>query len=301
MAGCSNCGEEIGTGNFCGNCGKPVAPLSSNPSEEAATWRLPAKTSPDPIPRPSTTPVNQAPTGEGRNPAAPTGPAYIPPAPGYYAPAPMAKSPPAVRAGSDSIKIASWISEGWAVYRENWLLMSMASLLGGFLSVCTAGILAGPMLMGLFGMAFRTMRNERPQLGDLFSWEGRFLQALLAFVIIFVVTVAMGGGLGHSAGIFSPLGVVIDPFLTIGMLLTIPLILDARMDLAAAVNQVGRLICSRDAIKWWVAGLVFAVLQTLGLVGCGVGILVTFPWVVSSAAVAYRDVFGLDDPNRTLH
>jgi hypothetical protein len=30
-----------------------------------------------------------------------------------------------------------------------------------------------------------------------------------------------------------------------------------------------------------------------------VGVLVTLPWMISSAALAYRDVFGIDDPNRT--
>jgi hypothetical protein len=30
-------------------------------------------------------------------------------------------------------------------------------------------------------------------------------------------------------------------------------------------------------------------------------VLVTLPWMISASAVAYKDVFGIDDPNRTLH
>jgi len=48
-------------------------------------------------------------------------------------------------------------------------------------------------------------------------------------------------------------------------------------------------------------GLVFATIIPLGFVGCFIGIFLTTPWIISSAAVAYREVFGYDDPNRTLH
>jgi uncharacterized membrane protein len=50
---------------------------------------------------------------------------------------------------------------------------------------------------------------------------------------------------------------------------------------------------------WWIVGLVFAAISVGGLIACGVGILVTIPWMISSSAIAYRDMFGIDDPNRT--
>jgi uncharacterized membrane protein len=50
---------------------------------------------------------------------------------------------------------------------------------------------------------------------------------------------------------------------------------------------------------WWVVGLVFAAITAGGFIGCGIGILITLPWMISASAVAYRDVFGFDDPNRT--
>jgi hypothetical protein len=54
-------------------------------------------------------------------------------------------------------------------------------------------------------------------------------------------------------------------------------------------------------VMWWIVGLVLSGIASLGIFGCGVGVFLTFPWIVCSAAVAYRDIYGIDDPNRTLH
>ena len=94
------------------------------------------------------------------------------------------------------------------------------------------------------------------------------------------------------------LGLVAIPLLTMIMALGMPFILERKVDVLTAINEVGRLIFSRDTLMWWIVGLVFSGLIA---VGCGVGSLLTLPWIVSSAAVAYRDVYGIDDPNRTLH
>lgn len=176
--------------------------------------------------------------------------------------------------------------------------MSLGALLGGLLSVCTAGILAGPLLLGLFRMAFKTMRGERPFLGDLFNWEGRFLQALLAFLLFAFLHVGTVGVLRNE--FFAMLSLVVDPFLTIGLALTMGLLQDARKDVATAINEVARRIFSRDALMWWIVGLVFMILTWIGIPFCFVGVFVTFPWIVSAGACAYRDTFGFDDPNRTL-
>jgi uncharacterized membrane protein len=178
--------------------------------------------------------------------------------------------------------------------------MTLATLLAGFLTAVTVGIMGGPLLSGLYRMAFKTMRGERPQLGDLFNWEGRFLQTFLAFLIIAAI---YGGvtGIGQGSAVSGLLSLVITPVLTIVLALVIPHLLDRKTDIAAAINSVTRLVFSRDGLMWWVVGLVFATIITGGLFGCGVGVLITTPWIISAAAVAYRDVYGVDDPNRTLH
>jgi hypothetical protein len=266
-------------------------------AEEAATWRLPPETRAQPEQPRATMPVAPGHTAPSTPPTA-----YVAPVP-YY-PAPVAPPPvqyqPPVESGQANISIGDWLSTGWQVYKENWLLMTLATLLAGFLTIVTIGILGGPMLLGLFRMAFKTLRGERPLLGDLFNWEGRFLQSFLAFLIFS----AIYGGvtrIGQGSAISGLLSLVLTPILTIILAFVIPYLLDRKGDIAAAINDVVRLVFSRDRLMWWVVGLVFATIILGGSIGCGVGILVTTPWIISAAAVAYRDVFGMDDPNRTLH
>ena len=214
-----------------------------------------------------------------------------PPVPYHHQPPPPPQS---------NIRLGDWLSGGWQVYKENGLLMSLATLVGAGLSAVTFGILAGPLLMGLYGMAFKTMRGERPTMSDLFKWEGKFFQSFLSFLIFAAIYTAFtAGGRGGFIGVLAFL--IVNPILTIGLSFVLPLLLDRNMDIAAAINTVGRLIFSRDKLMWWVAGLVFFFINFAGLTACGIGFLVTLPWTISAAAVAYRQIYGIDDPNRTLH
>lgn len=277
-------------------------------SEEATTWHLPPPdTRAQAEPPRATMPVAPGHTAPANQPPAYAEPpqyvepsAYAAPVNYYPAPAPPAPYQQPADPAQPNISIGNWLSDGWQVYKENWLLMTLATLLGGFLTVVTLGIMGGPMLTGLYRMALKTLRGERPLLGDLFHWEGTFLQSFLAFLII---SALYGGvsGIGQGSAVSGLFSLVITPILTIVLSLVIPLIFDQKLDVAAALKKVVRLVFSRDWLMWWVVGLVFATIIAGGLFGCLVGVLVTTPWIISSAAVAYRDVFAMDDPNRTLH
>ncbi len=176
--------------------------------------------------------------------------------------------------------------------------MSVASLVAIVITAGTAGVLGGPLLMGLLQMAFKTMRGERPVMGDLFDWRGRFLQAFLTGLIFLVVHLAFGGA-GNSSGLLKLLYLGVIPFLSILIGFTMSLVVERGTDVVHSINNAAKLIFSRDAFMWWVVGLVFAAITAGGFIACGIGVLVTLPWMVSASAVAYRDVFGIDDPNRT--
>jgi len=256
--------------------------------KQASTWVLNSPSPPTSDEPAYTQPINQTKTDSQ------TGPAYMPPT-GFYTP----PSPPQVyvppQPGQSRILLGDWLSDGWKVYSENWLMMSVATLLATVLSVCTLGILGGPLLMGIYRMIFKTMRGERPEMNDLFAWEGRFLQPLLAFLIFAVIHFGLLGG-----GVLGGLGMIVSPLLSVMMSLTMPLMLERRLDVAQAINEVGRhIFFMKDAFMWWVVGLVFLAISAAGLVGCGVGLFVTVPWMITSSAIAYRSIFGVDDPNRT--
>lgn len=289
---CPNCGRNVDEDEkFCRQCGMP----QHLEGEEATMWIL----SPQPSPETrETTPVQPGLTSPT---TPPTGAAYIPPtATPYYPPPYPTQYQTPIQGGQPHISLGDWLSGGWQVYRENWAVMSLATLLGGLLSTVTVGILAGPLLMGVFRMAFKTMRGERPEIGDLFNWRGNFLQAFLTALIFGAIYIGLGG-IGNNNAFFGLVSAAATPFLFLMVGFTTSLILERGWDVAKAINQVARLVFSRDAFMWWVVGLVFAAISVGGVIGCGIGGLVTLPWMISATAVAYRDVFGIDDPNRTNH
>ena len=294
MSECPNCGTEAtDTSRFRRQCGERMPQ-----GEDAATWRLPPSTEPAPS-APPTMPVRSGQTGE-RPPF--TSPAYMPPG-GFYEqapPVPYQQPDAAPPQGKVNIALGEWLSNGWRVYAENWGVMSVAALVGGLVSLCTLGILTGPLLLGMYRMAFRTIRGERPELGDLFNFEGRFLQAFLAFLIYAAIQFGLPGG-GKGGGFFAILTFAISPLVTMLFAFVLPLILERKVDVAQAINRVFKLIFSRDWLMWWIVGLVFSAIITLSPFLCGIGVLIATPWIISSAAVAYSDVFGIDDPNRTMH
>ena len=287
---CPNCGRNVDEGEkFCRQCGMP----QHLTGEDATTWILSPESIPDS--ERQTERIRPAPTSPA---SPPTGAPYIPPTPTpYYQPPHPATYQPPVPTQAH-ISLGDWLSGGWQVYKENWALMSVASLLAFILSACTLGVLAGPLLMGLFRMAFATMRGERPVMGDMFNWRGRFLQSFLT-ALIFGAIYAGLGGIGNNNAFFGLLSAAATPMLTLMFGFTTSLVLERDMDVVNAINHVSRLVFSRDAFMWWVVGLVFAAITAGGFIGCGVGILITLPWMISASAVAYRDVFGFDDPNRT--
>jgi len=176
--------------------------------------------------------------------------------------------------------------------------MSVATLFALAIGGVTGGVLCGPLLMGLFRMAFKTLRGERPIMRDLFDWSGTFLQSFLTGIIFLAVHVGLAG-VGNTSGFFKLLYFAAMPFLSILLGFTISQVLERGTDVVHSINNAVKLVFSRDAFMWWVVGLVFAAITTGGVFACGVGVLITLPWMVSSAALAYRDLFGIDDPNRT--
>lgn len=287
---CPNCGRNVDEGEkFCRQCGMP----QHLTGEDASTWILSPESLPDS--ERQTERIRPAPTSPA---SPPTGAPYIPPTPTpYYQPPHPAPYQPPVPTQAH-ISLGDWLSGGWQVYKENWALMSVASLLAFILSACTLGILAGPLLMGLFRMAFATMRGERPVMGDMFNWRGRFLQSFLTALIYGAIYAGLGG-IGNNNAFFGLLSAAATPMLTLMFGFTMSLVLERDMDVVNAINHVSRLVFSRDAFMWWVVGLVFAAITAGGFIGCGIGVLITLPWMISASAVAYRDVFGFDDPNRT--
>jgi hypothetical protein len=190
------------------------------------------------------------------------------------------------------VDVGRWLSEGWALFSRQWPTFALATLVAGFLSLVTLTITTGPFLLGLYFMAFQVMRGEKIQLGDLFKGFEQFGLAFLAWIIEVFIHFSLGG-LTERAPLMGMISLAFSPLAFALFAFVYPLILDRKMDIASALNEAWRMVVSRHWVMFWVLGVVLMLILTAGLLGCGIGVFLTAPWVICTAAVAYRDLFGV--------
>ena len=75
--------------------------------------------------------------------------------------------------------IGSAFNKGLQIYKENFALVFLGSLLSTLITFFTCGICGGPMWCGFIGILLALLRNQnpKPQLGDLFNGFQKFLPA----------------------------------------------------------------------------------------------------------------------------
>jgi hypothetical protein len=196
----------------------------------------------------------------------------------------------------------SIIGDAWRLYKRHWGVWSLAmltvivchSVLNGVLFAILAdrprglseGIVGlvyymsmGFFLGGMIRMASKQVNGQVPRIEDLFTvtdvWFDLLLCSFLYGLAIFIGSVFC----------------VIPGLIVSGLfMLGIPLVVEARLP------ATGALIQSWNALKsQWLMATVFhfvlILLLHLGLVLCGVGILLTGPLYSLSLAILYRDFF----------
>jgi uncharacterized membrane protein len=203
------------------------------------------------------------------------------------------------------VKFGEWIEKGFNLYKANFGVLVLASLIAVLLGSVTIGILAGPMMAGLVLVTLEILdrKEPKPTGGSVFRGFDYFLNSFV-FVIgwgiaIMIVTIiiALIPCFGQVADII--LVYVAQAFLMFGMFL----IVDKKMDFWPASVESINIVKSNF---WPFLGLatVAAIIGSIGAIICGIGIIFTIPIQICILAVAYREIFdgisvsiGPDEPS----
>jgi uncharacterized membrane protein YvlD (DUF360 family) len=77
---------------------------------------------------------------------------------------------------------------GWNAFTADIVPLLVGGLIAGILSILTLGILAGPLVAGLYSMVSRRIRDgRRAEIGDVFSCMDRFWTFLAAAIVLVVL------------------------------------------------------------------------------------------------------------------
>ena len=199
------------------------------------------------------------------------------------------------------VKFGEWIERGFNLYKENFGLLVLASLIAVVLSTVTVGVLAGPMLAGVLLITLELFdgKEPKPGAGKVFKGFDYFLNSFLFIVIwgiaLFVASFILGivPLIGQLASIF--VAFAVQAFLMFGLFL----IVDKRMDFWPASME------SFHKVKtnfWPFFGLsvVSSIIGSIGGIACGIGVIITLPIQACILTVAYREIFnGMETPSVT--
>jgi hypothetical protein len=231
-----------------------------------------------------------------------------------------------------TVDVGDYLGRSWEMFKANagpligatvliyliFIVSGMIPYLGSLASL----ILGGPLLGGLWWFYVKQVRTEGPVVGDAFSGFGpRFGQLLLGYVVpailaylcmlpFVVVMVGVGlvsfasgqGGDGGGMSTASILGIGLAVvlglvgfagfmYLTIGWFFTLPLVIDKGMRFWPAM-VLGRAVVGKH---WWRTlwlSIAAGVVAMLGMLACGVGLLVTGPVAMGMLTFHYQNVFG---------
>lgn len=191
------------------------------------------------------------------------------------------------------VKIGDWLSEGWALIKDDIVTFAVASLLAGIITVVTLTICAPAMTVGLYMMVFKKMRGEQVAIGDVFQGFQKFGPAFVVYLVV-----GIGAGIvGVVINLIPVIGQIISPL--VGFIIGAVIFYTWQLVAEREIGPIEAITASLDKVKpdfvmYCVCALVYGLINAVGMAICGIGALVTTPLVMAATALAYRDNFGME-------
>lgn len=190
-----------------------------------------------------------------------------------------------------ALPIGDYLKQGWELFKRYpggfvgfTILFLFVQVVGhrfGSIGGLIGLIINTPLAMGYFVVSARLLQGQTPVSRDFFVGF-QFILPLLLMTLVSLVFVIIGLLLLLAPGIY----------LLVGYLFASILIMDRRLDFWPALETSRRTIHPR----WFSFFGFFLVIILINLVGAlplGLGLLVTLPVTTCSWTVAYADIFGL--------
>ena len=189
-----------------------------------------------------------------------------------------------------SINIQDYVLQGWEMFKQNIAEFTGFTLIIFAVSaVCSVFYSVSPLVFSAIGAAlsagysiaaFRLLMGQPIQFNDFFRGFNYFLPLFLASLATSIL-VSIGLVLFLLPGIY----------LAVGYLFTTFLVIDYRMEFWQAMETSRKLI-TRNWFALFGFALVLLVLNILGALALGFGLLISIPVTSCAVAIAYKEIVG---------
>ncbi|HRU38465.1 MAG TPA: hypothetical protein P5511_01210 [Candidatus Goldiibacteriota bacterium] len=87
------------------------------------------------------------------------------------------------------------VNKAVEIYKENWVILAVSTLVVFALGMLTLGLLFGPLMAGLAAMFVKAKSGKKPAFNDLFQFNGKFIgmavMGLLIGTLVFLGCLAL--------------------------------------------------------------------------------------------------------------
>lgn len=197
--------------------------------------------------------------------------------------------------------IGKSLSQSFEILKNNIGLLIGATLVAGFLSGCTLGILAGPLFGGVYLICLKLLRGEKAEFGEIFAHFDKIVPCLIFAAII--IGLGIGLMIVNTILAFIPilgwllmfliwlaLGVA-SPLIGLTFAIALCAMMEQNLDAVSALKYGFNKI-KDDLVMNWVYSFVISLVAGAGVIACGIGLLVTMPIAYIGMAIAYLQLNG---------
>ncbi|WP_287371995.1 hypothetical protein [Prosthecochloris sp.] len=188
---------------------------------------------------------------------------------------------------------SKYLKEGWEVFKSRpgefivfsviiFVVIGLFSRLDFIGPLATTAVIS-PLYAGFIVVIFMLFKGREVQFGDFFKGFNYFLPLVLAGIVS-----------GIFVGIGFALLLLPGIYLAVSYMFVSMLIVDYRMEFWQAM-ETSRQIVTKNWFSLFVFFLLLFVVNLLGVLALGIGLLVTIPLSICSVCVAYRDIVGLHE------
>ncbi|MBD1910102.1 MULTISPECIES: hypothetical protein [unclassified Leptolyngbya] len=194
-----------------------------------------------------------------------------------------------------TVKIGDYIQRGWGVMQQNLggfigftvvivLISLIPAALGqrlGPLASLAVNVISPILLAGYLIVAFKILKRQSTTFNDFFQGFSNFLPIFLTSLLVSIFT-------------FLGFLVLILPgvFLAVAYAFSIPFVVGRKFDFWEAM-EASRKVVTKNWFPMFLFLLAIVVLNVVGALLLGVGLLFTIPLSYCAIAVAFEDIVGL--------
>jgi len=174
------------------------------------------------------------------------------------------------------------------LYGKNFVPVFLATLITALVSGITFGLLAGPLLGGLFVFLRKTIDGEKPELGEIFSRFDKFLPTFLVILITFLVglVISVIGGIPVIGRLFS---LAAGSLVSLISFMAIGYVIDKDLSPVDAIKRSLQAFFT-EPLAVWIYSLAIFIIGGIGALIYFFPVVFTMPFGVIGAVLAYNEL-----------